>query len=233
MTKQEIYRAKYSKLKPNWKESVFAYRGEIANLVDGKVVLDIGCGHGDLLENAFESAKDTYGIDPDINAINRNKFINHLSVADAENLPFKDNFFDVVTMAWVVEHLENPDKVLSEINRVLKPGGVVCFITPNKLNYNVWIIRAIPHFLHDFLTRTLYGRQENDTFRVQYKMNSPKEVDKYMEKHSFTKDKLILNGDPSYISFNDLLFKLACVLEDVIEIFPSFKVHLIGFYRKK
>jgi len=232
MTKQDFYRKEYKKISSNWEESIILYRNMIDDLVEDKVVLDIGCGHGNLLEKAFQKAKDTYGIDPDIKAIERNKFIKHLQVADAENLPFENNLFDVVTMAWVVEHLENPDKVLKEINRVLKPGGQVCFLTPNKLNYNVWIIRAIPHSFHDFLTRTLYGRQENDTFKVQYKMNSPKSVDQYMHKYGFQKEKLILNGDPSYISFNSILFKIACLIESILDKFPNYKVHLIGCYKK-
>jgi ubiquinone/menaquinone biosynthesis C-methylase UbiE len=233
MTKQNFYRKQYEKINPTWEESIVLYRDMIDELVEDKVVLDIGCGHGDLLEEAFKKAKDTYGIDPDIKAIERNKFIKHLQVADAENLPFQDNFFDIVTMAWVVEHLEHPEVVLKEINRVLKPGGFVCFLTPNKLNYNVWIIRAIPHIFHDFLTRTLYGRQENDTFKVQYRMNTPKEVEMLMGKSGFVRNALILNGDPSYISFNNILFKIACFFELILDKFPNHRVHLIGSYKKR
>lgn len=232
MTKQEFYRAKYAQLKPGWKESIQIYRDLICTEVEGKIVLDIGCGHGDLLEECFKKAKDTYGVDPDPKAIERNTFIKHLAVADAEKLPFEDNFFDVVTMAWVVEHLVNPGKVFSEVNRVLKPNGMFFTLTPNALNYNVWIIRLIPDFLHDFLTRKLYGRQENDTFHVKYKANTPDKINSILEKAGFMKEKLTLNGDPSYISFNDLLFKIALGLENIMDYMKYLRVHLIIQYKK-
>jgi ubiquinone/menaquinone biosynthesis C-methylase UbiE len=45
----------------------------------------------------------------------------------AEKLPFKDNFFDIVILANVLDHTENPEKALSEIKRVLKNGGMFYF----------------------------------------------------------------------------------------------------------
>ena len=92
-------------------------------------------------------------------------------------MPFKDNFFDVVVCAWVLEHLSDPNKAFKEIYRVLKPGGKVIFITPNALNYNVWLIRLIPDRFHDFLTKKLYNRQENDTFSKKYLINTPPKID--------------------------------------------------------
>lgn len=51
-------------------------------------------------------------------------------------LPYPDASFDVVTATEVVEHLENYRRIVREIHRVLKPGGVVVLSTPNILNIN-------------------------------------------------------------------------------------------------
>jgi len=50
------------------------------------------------------------------------------------NLPLRDDSFDFVILADVLEHLEDPLRVLQESNRVLGKGGVVCLTTPNQAN---------------------------------------------------------------------------------------------------
>ncbi len=173
-------------------------------------------------------------MDPDSSALEKNTFIKHKSVASAEKLPFEDNTFDVVVSAWVLEHLPNPKESFSEIYRVLKPGGKVVFLTPNVWNYNVWIIRIIPEIFHDFLTKRLYARKENDTYPKKYKINSPKTIKNTLQKIGFKEDQLILNGDPSYISFNEFLYKFAVLIEKILDrkSLNFMKVHLIGVFEK-
>lgn len=235
MNKQEFYRQKYQKLKPSWKDSLMFYKEIIdQNVHQNTRILDIGCGHADFLETIYIKTPNTYGIDPDKNAIEKNTIIRNKVVGFADNLPFKDNFFDLVVSAWVLEHLKNPKKAFKEIYRILKPGGKVIFLTPNVWNYNVWMIRIVPDRFHDFFTRKLYDRQENDTYPKQYKINSIKKIDKTLLPIGFKKFQLILNSDPSYISFNKPFFKFACLLEKLMDAkFLNFaKVHLIGVYQK-
>lgn len=50
-------------------------------------------------------------------------------ICDIENIPFKDNSVDYIINIAVLEHVPNPQKVIAEINRILKPGGkIYCFI---------------------------------------------------------------------------------------------------------
>lgn len=72
-------------------------------------------------------------------------------VVDAQNMPFEDNSFDVVTMAYGIRNIPDRRKALREINRVLVPGGRVAileFSTPtNPLTqgfYNLYLRYAIP-----------------------------------------------------------------------------------------
>jgi len=51
-------------------------------------------------------------------------------VCDIENIPFEDNSVDFIINIAVLEHVPNPEKVISEIFRVLKPGGIVCSFFP-------------------------------------------------------------------------------------------------------
>lgn len=236
MNKQEYYRQEYRRLKPHWQDSLIIYRNFIDSYTNSETkILDVGCGHGDFLKPVHTKTIHSYGIDPDKEALAKNTFIKNKTVGTVEKLSFESNFFDLVVSAWVLEHLPDPVNAFEEIFRVLKPGGKVIFLTPNVWNYNVWIIRLIPEKFHDFFTRTLYNRQEHDTYPKQYRINSVKKIAKTLESIGFKKSQLVLNGDPSYISFNTLLFKFACFLEKILDLKPLhfMKVHLIGIYEKK
>ncbi|MDT7889012.1 MAG: methyltransferase domain-containing protein [Desulfurococcales archaeon] len=66
-----------------------------------------------------------------------------------EPLPFPNNYFDVVVMVEVVEHLYDPDYAISEVRRVLKPGGFIVISTPNLawwVNRLVLLLGFQPYF---------------------------------------------------------------------------------------
>lgn len=97
-------------------------------------VLDVGFGTGfPLIEIAqrLGSSSVVYGIDMWKAALDRAKRklqaykVNNVKIVegDASELPFDDGFFDMVTANLVINNLEEPDKVMREIYRVLKPGG--------------------------------------------------------------------------------------------------------------
>jgi ubiquinone/menaquinone biosynthesis C-methylase UbiE len=235
MNKQEFYREKYRKSKLDWHDSLTIFRSFIDKEIKSDTrVLDIGCGHSVYLKDIFNKTDETYGIDSDRDSLTKNSIIRNKFIGNAEHLPFTDNFFDVIIMAWVIEHLANPEQVFKEIYRVLKPSGKVIFLSPNSRNYNIWLIRLIPQRFHDFFTKKLYARQENDTYKKYYKANSAKKINKLLTKIGFIKKELIINGDPSYISFNKILYKLACLVEKFLELkcFENYRVHLIGVFVK-
>jgi ubiquinone/menaquinone biosynthesis C-methylase UbiE len=53
------------------------------------------------------------------------------------NMPFAENTFDSVICEEVIEHIEDQDKMLAETKRVLKTGGYIIFVTPNKYTYRL------------------------------------------------------------------------------------------------
>jgi SAM-dependent methyltransferase len=175
------------------------------------------------------------GLDPDLVALRRNSGYRNLIVASVEHLPFRDSCLDLVAMAWVVEHLQRPPQAFDEIHRVLKPGGRLVFLTPNAWNFNVWLIRLVPNRLHDVFTRRLYARQEHDTYPVRYRANSPRRLDRALTAAGFRRQELVLNGDPTYISFNRPLFALARAIERILDRgrMRLLRVHLVGVYENQ
>ncbi len=103
--------------------------GKIIKLDKDTKVLQIGCGPLDII-NYIKFGK-RYSVDPLANFY-RTKFkfdydSANLVQAGGEELPYKDNTFDLVILANVLDHVNNPEKVLSEAKRVLKKEGVMHF----------------------------------------------------------------------------------------------------------
>lgn len=113
------------------------------NGYNGKRLLEIGCGLGiDLFHFAKGGAK-VYGIDVAEKAIKlaEKNFELHgvngeLHIMNGEDIKFNDNSFDVVYAHGVLAYTENPEKMVSEIHRVLKTGGEAILMMYNR---NSWL----------------------------------------------------------------------------------------------
>lgn len=92
-------------------------------------ILQIGCGPEDII-NYLSSGK-KYAVDPLAEFYKKKFNLDYSSISfiegRAESLPFEDNYFDVVILANVLDHVEQPEKALSEIRRVLKKEGLFHF----------------------------------------------------------------------------------------------------------
>ncbi|HDS30219.1 MAG TPA: class I SAM-dependent methyltransferase [Firmicutes bacterium] len=126
--------------------------------ISGKLVLDLGCGPGgktcgyvalnperiigvDISYDAIAQAEKARDIL--VHPENRHKL--EFACVDAEDLPFPDEYFDVVTCSDSFEHFPNPQKVLSEARRVLKVNGLMAIDFAQWKSYN-------GHHLGDIIT---------------------------------------------------------------------------------
>ena len=94
-------------------------------------ILDVGCGTGAnlILLSRFGDAE---GVDvsPDALAFCRERGLNNVRLGSAEELPYEDGIFDLVTAFDVVEHMDDDVAGLREMRRVLRPGGRVLLFVP-------------------------------------------------------------------------------------------------------
>ena len=95
-------------------------------------ILDIGCGAScKFLHSVEPYVGKGVGIDLKVPVISEGK-ITTIQTVLTDSLPLEDNQFDIVTMLAVLEHLDEPGKICSEIARVLKPGGKLILTVPSR-----------------------------------------------------------------------------------------------------
>ena len=116
------------------------YLFERYQIKPGQKLLDIGCGRGEFLGGFIDCGVTGYGVDRSRSA---EKYCPgaDLRTADLENdsLPYEDDFFDVVYSKSVIEHFYYPERLVREIHRVLKPGGIVITLCPDwEFNYRIY-----------------------------------------------------------------------------------------------
>jgi SAM-dependent methyltransferase len=98
----------------------------------GRRVLDLGCRYG-ALTRAYAEGNDVVGVDVDREALaEAAKLGIETRCADVdEALPFEDESFDVVVAGELLEHVRDPERLVGETRRVLRPGGTLAGSVPN------------------------------------------------------------------------------------------------------
>ena len=115
---------------PTWQRHVAAYELNESRFGPG-CVLDLGCGVG----HSFHllSPRETIGVDIDPDALEGQD--RETVVADMRDLPFESGRFASVLSVHSLEHVPDPERVVSEVARVLEPSGLAVFVTPNRLTF--------------------------------------------------------------------------------------------------
>jgi 2-polyprenyl-3-methyl-5-hydroxy-6-metoxy-1,4-benzoquinol methylase len=105
------------------------------------LVLDVGCGVGLLLDEARRRGWRTQGVELSDWGVRRAR---HLGLdvfqGDLEEAGFDPGSFDAVFMIDVLEHLADPVRTLATVSQVLRPGGVLCLVTPNAASAAAWVL---------------------------------------------------------------------------------------------
>jgi SAM-dependent methyltransferase len=227
---QNAYRERYRAIRPGWTSS----GDQLESMVRGHVtpasrVLDLGCGRGGVVELFWREVRFAAGVDPDSASLASHRAAGMPVVRGVgEKLPFVDGAFDLIVCLWVLEHLADPAATLREVRRVLAPGGHFVFVTPNMRNPLMLVNRlgrALPALQRRLVPR-FYGREEADTFQVQYRANTVEAIGAHAAAAGLEVYDLRVVPDPTYLAMNSFMFRASVISERLMP--KGWGVHLLG-----
>lgn len=225
------------------KDQEVAFFTQVAALLrPDHVVLDFGAGRGEFmyndpstyrvwLQNFRGRCTHVDGCDPD-EAVLSNPTLDAAAVIEiGEPLPYEDGRFDLIVSRYVFEHVTEPEWAARELLRVVKPGGWICAITPNKWGYVALASRLTPNRLHSrALSSVQPGRAERDVFPTAYLLNRPAAVRRYFGEYADIYH-YSTSAVPSYHFGSIAMMRLLQLAHRLMP--PMFDVGLRFFIRKR
>jgi SAM-dependent methyltransferase len=235
LDRQNAWREVYAAAHPGWRPATELFAAQVRSALHPAArLLDLGCGRGGLVEQLDHPASCIVGIDPDLDSLREHR-LPHLPRAAAlsGHLPFVPATFDVVAASWLLEHLPQPATTFAEIGRVLRPGGVFIFITPNARHPLAWANRVAGRLgrAQGRLVDRLYGRAEADTFPTAYRANSAEALARLCVAAGLALQSLTFVADPTYLAFSRPAFRLMSAIEDHLP--ATWRIHLVGVVRRQ
>lgn len=207
----------YPTFSANWDDRLFRER-LTQHIRPETVALDLGAGAGLVKEMRFRGlAQRVCGIDLDPR-VEDNPHLDEGRVSDAGEIPYGDGLFDLVFADNVMEHLDEPEQVFSEIARVTKTGGRILFKTPNRTHYMPVIARCTPHTFYEFINRRR-GRDDVDTFPTRYKVNCRSDVARLAAGAGLEVVRIeLIEGRPEYMRLAWPLYLLGALYERTVNL---------------
>lgn len=148
----EKWKAHYISEYDRGRSVVSLLRERVAGLrLEGLRMLDVGCGDAGVPIAFAEAGAEAHGIEPFAPSVERGRVRAEehgvpldLRPGVAESLPFEDASFELVILDNVLEHVENRERTLDEIGRVLRPGGLLYLVTPKPFALHSLV--SDPHY---------------------------------------------------------------------------------------
>jgi SAM-dependent methyltransferase len=232
---QERYVQRFYRGRPGWIDGTAQFHESCARYVTREsLVLEIGAGPSNpTSEFLSRAAGSVIGLDVDP-AVKSNCFLKEAHVYDGKQFPFPDASFNIVVTDYALEHVENPPALLREIHRVLTPGGVLLFRTPNVFHYVSIFSRLLP----DSISPWLRNRPaDHPVYPKFFRCNSERACRRILAESGFEVLRFaLIEKEPSYGMQSRLLFLPMMVYERFVNssgLFRNLRANILCAARKQ
>jgi 2-polyprenyl-3-methyl-5-hydroxy-6-metoxy-1,4-benzoquinol methylase len=239
-TWQDRYLEQFYRNRKDWTDGTTQFHELIKkHLPAEKEILELGPGPqnrtSDFLARNYAWVD---GLDVDADA-QRNPALRQLYLCtDEKPWPVASARYDAVVANYVLEHLPSPTSTAAEAHRVLRPGGLFIFRTPNLLHYVSMVSWLSPHWFHIAASNRLRRRPPgtHDPYPTFYRMNRPRTIMNIMRRVGFENvESFTIEKEPSYGMSSRCLFLLFMAYERCVNSTPlaaPFRANILGVFAK-
>jgi SAM-dependent methyltransferase len=218
-----------------------AYQAMVeARIRPGMTVIDVGCGDGRVKAFPWEqhSRVRLIGLDPDPAAAENQTLDEYAQLEPGRAWPLEPACADLVLARYVLEHVADPRAFLCEARRILKPGGELLFLTPNRRHPAMLASAALPLAWKRRILERTRGTDEDDVFATHYRMNTPSALRRQLTAAGFSIDRLEARElEPcGYLAFAAPAYAAACAWYALVRatgLERSLGAHILGLARKR
>jgi SAM-dependent methyltransferase len=203
----------------------------------GAEILEIGSGPSNESSEMLSGIGKVTGLDIDPDVKN-NRWLSNALVFTGGQMPLADESFDACCSNYVLEHVENPVEHFKEVARVLRPGGIYCFRTPNLFHYVSMGAHLMPHSLHLLFANRLRSldKDAHDPYPTWFRANTQGKLRNLchaagLEPPSIT----MIEPEPSYGKAHALLFYPMMVYERIVNLsdaLSGFRITMLAVAQK-
>jgi ubiquinone/menaquinone biosynthesis C-methylase UbiE len=225
--------------RPEWRDGTTRYVEFVGRFARPHwIVADIGAGNGRQFAHPLKGrVKELLGVDPDPGVLD-NARLDRGIVARAESIPLPDASCHMAVCSFTFEHLDAPDAALREIRRILVPGGLLLFRTPNLWHYVTLGSRCTPHAFHRWAAGRLRRLPSSaaEPYPAYYRINTRRRLRRLMRECGFVERELqLIEPEPSYLQFSAIAFRLGILYERTVNasaLLAGMRVTMMGAFER-
>jgi SAM-dependent methyltransferase len=237
---QERYLDRFYRNRKSWVDGTTQFHALIRTHLSGdKHVLELGPGPknptSDFLSANYVSVD---GLDVDEEA-RRNPALRQVFIQkNGDSWPIMDESYDAVVANYVLEHLPAPARTVAKVGRVLRPGGLFVFRTPNLFHYVSMVSWLSPHWFHTLVANRLrkLPLSSHAPYPTCYRMNRRGTIRGIMREAGLDEVELFtIEKEPSYGMSSRVLFFLFMGYERIVnssDLFSTFRANVLGVFMK-
>jgi SAM-dependent methyltransferase len=235
---QERYLARFYDPSAGWIDGTTQFHELCRSVMPARGrILEIGAGASNPTSTFLATLGELHGVDPDV-AVRHNRALVSAAVLDSAHYPYPDASFDACASDYVLEHVADPAPHFAEVARVLRPGGVYCFRTPNRYHYVTAVARLTPHWFHELVAHRLRNvpRERARPHPTFYAANSARRLRRLAAEAGLETERLVaIEKEPSYGMSSRPLFLAFMIYERLVnatELAEGLRVNILGVLRK-
>jgi SAM-dependent methyltransferase len=228
---------KYYYSRPEFVDGTTEFHNLCAQFIAvGQKILEIGPGPANATSAFLASRGPVVGVDVSDEVLG-NKYLVEARLYNGRQLPFEDASFPACVSNYVLEHIQDAKEHFYEVRRVLRPGGVYCFRTPNLWHYVAMISKALPHGFHLRLANRMRGmaKEAHDPYPTRYAANTRGRIQRLSAPGMRVLLLRTIEKEPSYGRISPALFFPMMAYERLVNnftIFEGLRANILGVVQK-